>query len=135
MSIACKFQKEVYDKFQSNKKLILSVILLSIVSLYAYLKFKLYQRQQSKVNEISDIIITKLQKQTKESISDPTGLTNRYLSAIQMRDELLSNLNHSNKFKLWELILHKLEKNSNIRSSTKEIHGEIVKVLEWIGSD
>lgn len=133
MSISCKFQKEIYERFQSNKELIGSSIIISLFFVFVYFKFKSYQKQQSKINEISDIVITKLQKQAKSSIVDPTGLTNRYLSAIQLRDELLANLNNSNKFKLWELILNRLEKNSNIRSSTKEIYGEIVKVLEWIG--
>lgn len=92
-----------------------------------------YQRRQSKIREISDIIIIKLQKQQKNSINDSTGLTNRYLSNIQLRDELLSNLRNSEKYAVWDSILNSLEKNSNIRGSTREIHGEIVKVLEWIG--
>jgi hypothetical protein len=133
LSIRCKFQKEVYEKVQSNKKTIQTLIFASCISVFIYFKIKSYQVQQSKINEISEIVINKLKKQTKASIVDPTGLTNRYLSAMQLRDELLSNLSNASKFKLWELILRKLDKKSNIRSSTKEIHGEIVKVLEWIG--
>jgi len=42
-------------------------------------------------------------------------------------------LKNSEKYGIWESILINLEKNSNVRGSTREIHGDIVKVYEWIG--
>lgn len=133
LSISCKFKKEIYERFAANKYYILiftSVFVAIGAAYYAYLK---RGERLSKVREISGVIITKLQKQQQNSIKDTTGLTNRYLSAIQLRDELLSTMTNSKKFQLWDSILAELERNSNIRSSTKEIHGEIVRVLEWIG--
>lgn len=103
-----------------------------IALVIAYAKFQNHQERQSKVREISGVIITRLQKQQKNSINDPTGLTNRYLSTIQLRDELLTKVK-GDRFGLWASILSLLEKNANIRSSSKEIHGDIVRVLEWIG--
>lgn len=133
LSIKCKFKKEIYENFERNKKIFVGSFLGITIILILYRKFVSYQKRQSKIKEISDIIIIKLQKQQKNSISDSTGLTKRYLSNIQLRDELLSNLRNSEKYAIWDSILSSLEKNSNIRGSTREIHGEIVKVLEWIG--
>lgn len=79
------------------------------------------------------MIISKLQKQQRDAINDTTGLTNRYLSTIQLRDELLAQVRSKEKFNIWASILSQVEKNSNVRSSSKEIHGDIVRVLEWIG--
>lgn len=79
------------------------------------------------------MIISKLQKQQRDAIKDTTGLTNRYLSTIQLRDELLAQVRSKEKFNIWASILSQVEKNSNVRSSSKEIHGDIVRVLEWIG--
>lgn len=133
MSIKCKFKKEVHENFERNKNVLIGASLILFTILYSYKKFLSYQKRQSKIKEISDIIIIKLQKQQKNAINDPTGLTNRYISNIQLRDELLSNLKNSEKYEIWESILNALEKNSNVRGSTREIHGDIVKVYEWIG--
>ncbi|KAH3680302.1 hypothetical protein WICMUC_000369 [Wickerhamomyces mucosus] len=133
LSISCKFQKEIYDQFAKFKIYIISFSAIVVILISIYFKILNYLSKQSKINEINEIIKNKLIKQQKFSIQDPTGLTNRYLSSIHLRDEFLSNFKNNEKFKIWDIILKKLESNSNIRSSTKEIHGEIVRVLEWIG--
>lgn len=134
LSLKCKFEREIYDNFKKFKKEIIVVNLVSLIGLMVYFKIKSIRTKNLKVQEISDLIVSRLKKQKELATKDVNGLTHRYLSNIQLRDEYLHNLNNSKKkFEFWELVLNNLEKNSNIRSPTQEIHGEIVKVLEWIG--
>ncbi|ODV73157.1 uncharacterized protein CYBJADRAFT_128475, partial [Cyberlindnera jadinii NRRL Y-1542] len=131
--ISCKFKKEVYERFEENKYYVTGVLASLVIFTTLYLWYSQYQQRQSKIREVSAVIISKLQKQQRDAINDTTGLTNRYLSTIQLRDELLAQVRSKEKFNIWASILSQVEKNSNVRSSSKEIHGDIVRVLEWIG--
>lgn len=133
LSVHCKFQKDVSERFEKYKTYIISIFGLISLSVFIYIKLLTHLNQKKRIHEICEVILGKLMRQQRFAINDATGVTHRYLSTISLRDELLANLSNSKRVEIWSSILKELENNSNVRSMTKEIHGEIVRVLEWIG--
>ncbi|KAH3679693.1 hypothetical protein WICPIJ_008569 [Wickerhamomyces pijperi] len=133
LSVHCKFQKDVKERFEKYKVYIVSGIAFIVSSMLLYVQITSYLNQKRRIHEISEVILGKLMKQQKCATNDSTGTTHRYISTLTLRDELLANLSTSKRVQMWGSILKSLESNVNVRSTTKEIHGEIVRVLEWIG--
>lgn len=89
-------------------------------------------QREEHVRELSDKVFEKLIAKSKEADSDTKGLTTRYIPSIQLRDEELPNHGNAKRQSLWEDVSKIVEANSNVVSQPKEVHGEIMKVWEWI---
>lgn len=97
------------------------------------IKYKLqrYFEEQKKVETLTEQVIKKLKRTANETV----GNKPKFLSTVQLRDVLLSDIVDL-KFKnhLWNKVAKKLEhNNTNVKSSLMEVHGEIMKCWEWIG--
>ncbi|SSD59436.1 uncharacterized protein SCODWIG_01197 [Saccharomycodes ludwigii] len=148
----CRFEREIFKTYREHRNMICCIILLFVF--IKWLKYRLsnYYKEQDLVNKLVIQVLVKLQKTKKNYESDyrqyrPTTADgdkeNRisimivpYLSTVQLRDLLLKDVvNLRLKNKIWNKVVKKLEgNNTNVKSSLMEVHGEIMKVWEWIGS-
>jgi len=94
-----------------------------------YVKYKLksYFDQKAKIVELTEETLVKLKKNKHKNPP--------YISTVQLRDILLNDVtNLKERNDLWNEVTKRLEaNNTNIKSSLKEIHGDIMKCWEWIG--
>lgn len=77
-------------------------------------------------------MISQLQQQQKSSEEDTKGLIPRHLAAAHLRDSNLLDLKGKRKEKVWKDVEKVVETNSNVRVRQIEVHGEIMKVWEWV---
>lgn len=105
-----------------------SVVILSLLLHHKYKQHTLYIMQ---VDTIYNEVLKKLQKQAKTARGS-TELT-AFIGSIQLRDLILSSeRNLARKMRLWEAVSRKVDRNTNVKHSLLEIHGEVMKVWEWI---
>lgn len=126
----CQIQNTVIGSL-NNLKLELFAALAAVVAvqLLKY-KWRQYNRYQQKVSTIYTEVLNKLRMQRKLAVR---GNVPRYIGSTQLRDLILTNeLNLNNKRKLWQQVSRKVENNLNIRFLLQEIHGEVMRVWEWI---
>lgn len=92
-------------------------------------------RRQERVKELGKKALRKLVERAKESDSDTTGLTPRYIVSVQLRDEELPEVAVTKRPGIWRDVEKIVEANTNVRSRPNEVHGEIVTVWEWVGGE
>lgn len=114
----------------------LAVVVLACIGLILFAAFWKYQQSQIESQKIETIyreVLNKLQRQARlarESAELPA-----YVGSIQLRDLILSSENNlAYKMRLWEGISRKVNRNTNVSSQLLEIHGEVMKVWQWIGT-
>ncbi len=98
---------------------------------------KKFNNQSSRLVRVT---LNKLQKQqSKGDSKSGDNQTNSHVPISQLRDILLfdganeSIDNKINKTKLWAEVCRKVESNTNVRARQLEVHGEIMRVWEWVG--
>lgn len=113
-----------------------AVIILSVVisvTVVVYWKYQESQVYAQKIDTIYKEVLNKLQRQANLSL-ESTELP-AYIGAIQLRDLILSEENNlAYKMRLWEGISRKVDRNTNVSRQLLEVHGEVMKVWQWIGS-
>uniref|UniRef100_A0A060TG78 ARAD1D28424p n=1 Tax=Blastobotrys adeninivorans TaxID=409370 RepID=A0A060TG78_BLAAD len=78
--------------------------------------------------------LRQLIQQQELSDNDTKGVTPRYVASAHLRDAALAGeTSQKRKEMLWKQVQRVIESNSNIRVRQLEVHGEIMKVWEWIG--
>lgn len=102
-----------------------------IVAFVAHSRFRQSRLQAQRVETLYNEVLSKLRKQAKtarESLDIPA-----YIGSIQLRDLILSNEgNLARKMRLWEAVSRKVDRNTNVKGSLLEVHGEVMKVWQWI---
>lgn len=130
ISLKCQIQNTVIGSL-NNLKFELFAALAAVVAVqFLKYKWRQYNRYQQKVSTIYTEVLSKLRKQRKLAAR---GNVPRFIGSTQLRDLILTNeLNLNNKRKLWQRVSRKVENNLNIRFLLQEIHGEVMRVWEWI---
>lgn len=103
---------------------------MTILIVIQIIKYRIssYYKRKEKINDFSKRII----EQLKQKKNEENGA--HYLSAVQLRDLILDeHMPIKEKNKLWNEVTKKLERNTNVKVSLQEVHGDIMKCLEWIG--
>lgn len=78
--------------------------------------------------------LRQLIQQQELSDNDTKGVTPRYVASAHLRDAALAGeTSQKRREMLWKQVQRVIESNSNIRVRQLEVHGEIMKVWEWIG--
>lgn len=105
------------------------VVSLTLCGQYLKRKFQNTINSKKKVNALYEEVINKLKKNKVFNNDQP------YLSVVQLRDTLLADeVNLVKRNKIWNKVIRKIESdNTNVTSKLLEVHGEIMKCLEWIG--
>lgn len=122
VSILVKFQMAVF------------VLICIVVVIWGALwKYKQTQIHAKKIETIHKEVLSKLQRQAR--LARETTELLPYVGSIQLRDLILSSeSNLAYKMRLWEGVSRKVDRNTNVRHELREIHGEMMKVWQWIGS-
>ncbi|CCF57557.1 hypothetical protein KAFR_0C05660 [Kazachstania africana CBS 2517] len=128
ISLKCKFESEVYRTYYNFRYLIWALVAtLSFIKIIE-VSLKKYFKEKKETVQLAKKTIERLKKAKKQN-ADPA-----YLSTVQLRDIFLSDLvDLKYKNYLWEKALKELRSNTNIKTNLVEIHGEVMKCLEWIG--
>lgn len=122
VSILIKFKLAVF---------ILACIIIVIAGVYW--KYQQSQIYAQKIETIYKEVLNKLQRQARMA-QESTELP-AYIGSIQLRDLILSSENNlAYKMRLWEGISRKVDRNTNVSHELLEVHGDVMKVWQWIGS-
>lgn len=122
VSILMKFKMAVF---------ILACIILVVTGVYwKYQQSRIYVQ---KIETIYNEVLNKLQRQAR--MSQESSEIPAYIGSIQLRDLILSGENNlAYKMRLWEGISRKVDRNTNVSHELLEVHGDVMKVWQWIGS-
>lgn len=129
-----------FNCLMSNTALTLAVrfrgvlVALLVVSVSLVVGYRRYTQSRlltQKVDLIYHEVLAKLQRQAK--LAQNSSELPEYIGSIQLRDLILSSENNlSHKMRLWEAVSRKVDRNSNVKHELLEIHGEVMKVWQWI---
>lgn len=130
IGLRCKFEREITSTYHKFSYLIWTIITVSILTKYISYKIKKYYKQRETVKQISKKVINRLKEAKKQQQHI------NFLSTVQLRDVLLADITDlKQKNKLWHEVVKVLENNNtNVKSSLMEIHGDIMKCWEWVGT-
>lgn len=130
IGLKCKFENEIYRTCYRNRKLMIPLILGALFSKFLLSVNRKVRQERIEVGKLTKKVANKL-----KSIKRLENNENPFLSTVQLRDVLLSDLvDLKYKNRLWQKTSRKLEhNNTNVKSSLMEIHGEIMKCWEWVG--
>ncbi|KAK9454828.1 Man1-Src1p-C-terminal domain-containing protein [Dipodascopsis uninucleata] len=130
----CILKRSIGQFILENGK---NIILLSIAALalaVLHRATRQYQQRRSEVHRLTKQTLQILSTQQETSDADSTGFTPRFVIMSQLKDKLLDNFTDSaERRKVWEGVQKAVEANGNVRSRQMEIHGEIMRIWEWIG--
>lgn len=113
------------------KRLLLLILLLVSILWTAYWKYKQAQIYAQQVDTLYKEVLSKLQRQAK--LAQGSHEIPAYIGSIQLRDLILSHeSNLAHKMRLWEAVSRKVDRNTNVKHQLLEIHGDVMKVWEWI---
>lgn len=134
IGLRCQFEREVYQTYLQYKFIVWIFFSLIIIFKATEYKLKKYFEEKVKIEQLTKDVIENLKKnkrQSQNNLSVPV-----YASTVQLRDVLLYDVvDLKQKNFLWQQVVKILENNNtNIKSSLLEVHGEIMKCWEWIGS-
>lgn len=111
------------------------IISLSVILVTAYFVKKFYEAlklDHIKQDLVFREVLGKLYHQYLLALNDKSKPA--YLGAMQLRDTILGNEhNIMRRVLLWNKVAKKVEVNTNVAIKIVEIHGEVMKVWEWVG--
>lgn len=113
-------------------RLTLAIFLLGVVTLLvAKVKYDRYKLHHQQLDTLYREVLSKLQRQAR--LARESSELPGYIGSIQLRDLILSDeTNLARKMRLWEAVSRKVDRNTNVSHQLIEIHGEVMKVWEWI---
>lgn len=115
-------------KFQRTLAILAIATLIILVARLKYRRYRLHHRQ---VDTLYKEVLSKLQRQAR--LSEESTELPAYIGSIQLRDLILSDeTNLARKMRLWEAVSRKVDRNTNVKHQLLEIHGEVMKVWQWI---
>ncbi|KTB07126.1 Inner nuclear membrane protein SRC1 [Nakaseomyces glabratus] len=128
ISLGCHFENELHQTIMKYRKII-SIVLGFIISIAVIrYRIKTFFEQKKKIANYTNEVIELLKDKKATDKGDA------FISSVHLRDYILDGKGSTKtKNKLWEEILKKLNQNTNIKSSLMEVHGDMMKCLEWVG--
>lgn len=113
------------------KRVLLLVVVLASAVWAAHWKYQQAQLYTRQVDTLYKEVLSKLQRQAK--LAQGSHELPPYVGSIQLRDLILSHeSNLARKMRLWEAVSRKVDRNTNVKHQLLEIHGDVMKVWEWI---
>lgn len=108
-------------------------VLVSAAGLFAYHRYQQFKLHTHKVETLYREVLSKLQRQAR--LARESSQLPAFVGSIQLRDLILGNENNlTTKMRLWEAVSRKVDRNTNVKHQLIEIHGEVMKVWQWISS-
>lgn len=133
LSFKCLMSNTLVSILVKFKMAVFIFTCIIIVVLGVNWKYQQTQIYMQKIETIYKEVLNKLQRQARLS-QESTELP-AYIGSIQLRDLILSGENNlAYKMRLWEGISRKVDRNTNVSHELIEVHGDVMKVWQWIGS-
>ncbi|KAK9321798.1 Man1-Src1p-C-terminal domain-containing protein [Lipomyces orientalis] len=130
----CMVKTELGAVLSANKGKLVGTLVLALSTLVLYRSSSKYRERQAKVRDLVRRSMTFLSEQQKRSDSDQSGSTARYVIMSQLKDNLLvDTYDAAERRQVWDNVQKQVEANTNVRSRQMEVHGEIMRIWEWIG--
>lgn len=131
ISLKCQLSNTMISIVVKFKTTLLVLTIISVILLTAQLKYKQFRLHQQKIDTLYREVLNKLQRQAR--LSSESAELPAYIGSIQLRDLILSDeTNLARKTRLWEAVSRKVDRNTNVKHQLLEIHGEVMKVWQWI---
>lgn len=131
ISLRCQMSNTATGILLRFKRFLLAVVIATTAAFYARYKYQKMQYHAQQVETVYKEVLSKLQRQAK--LAAETSELPPYIGSIQLRDLILSHeSNLARKMRLWEAVSRKVDRNSNVRHQLLEIHGDVMKVWEWV---
>lgn len=133
LSFKCLMSNTIVSILMKFKMAVFIAASILLVSYGGYWKYQQSQVYAQKIETIYKEVLNKLQRQAR--LAQESSELPAFIGSIQLRDLILSSdTNLAYKMRLWEGISRKVDKNTNVKSELLEVHGEVMKVWQWIGS-
>ncbi|KAF9112262.1 inner nuclear membrane protein enriched at telomere/subtelomere region [Mortierella sp. AM989] len=134
-SLGCRLRQTLVGWIVKSK-LILLTLISSILGGFAIRAHILNRRKQGRViSGLVQNVLSKLSDQAHYYYVDPVIYPDPFLPQTQLRDALLADMNSpARRQEIWNKVEAVVERNSNVRTSSQEVRGELHKVWEWIGA-
>ncbi|KAM9920193.1 hypothetical protein OXX59_007399, partial [Metschnikowia pulcherrima] len=131
VSLKCMMSNTVVKLMARFKRVLAGIFVLGTLSCAAYWKYKQHKLYARKVETLYHEVLSKLRKQAK--LGRASRELPEFIGSVQLRDLILSSeQNLAYKMRLWQAVSQKVERNTNVRHELLEVHGEVMKVWQWI---
>ncbi|GEQ70482.1 hypothetical protein JCM33374_g4159 [Metschnikowia sp. JCM 33374] len=133
VSFQCMMSNTVLNLALRFKKTLSVLGVIFAVVYGCYWKYQQYKLHTRKVETIYNEVLSKLRRQAK--LGRGSRELPEFIGSVQLRDLILSSEeNLAYKMRLWQAVSHKVDQNTNVKHELLEVHGEVMKVWQWISS-
>ncbi|KAI1320443.1 inner nuclear membrane protein enriched at telomere/subtelomere region [Mortierella claussenii] len=117
-------------------KLFLFAVFSSIAGGFAIRAQVVRRRKEGRVvNGLVQNVLSKLSDQAHYFYVDPVIYPEPFLPQTHLRDALLADVHSpARRQEIWNKVQAVVERNSNVRTDTQEVRGELHRVWEWVGA-
>ncbi|KAK9353970.1 Man1-Src1p-C-terminal domain-containing protein [Lipomyces doorenjongii] len=130
----CMVKTELGAFVSANRSKFVGTFVLALGTLFLYQLSSRYRERKAKVQDLVRQSMSVLSEQQTRSDSDHSGNTPRYVIMSQLKDNLLvDTYDAAERRRVWGSVQKLVEANTNVRSRQMEVHGEIMRIWEWIG--
>ncbi|KAK9368855.1 Man1-Src1p-C-terminal domain-containing protein [Lipomyces kononenkoae] len=130
----CMIKTEFGAFVSANKWNFFGTVLLAVTTMSLYRASSQYRQRQAIVQDLVRKSMSILSEQQRRSDGDRSGNTPRYVIMSQLKDNLMvDTYDAAERRRVWLSVQKHVEANTNVRSRQMEIHGEIMRIWEWIG--
>ncbi|KAK9469476.1 Man1-Src1p-C-terminal domain-containing protein [Lipomyces arxii] len=131
---SCVVRNDLGEFMNANKGTFIGVAVATLILFWSYNKLMTLNARRSRVRELVDKSLEFVAAQQQQSDRDSTGTTARYVVMTQIKDALLQDVTDAaERRNIWDSVQRQIESNSKVRSRQMEVHGEIMRIWEWIG--
>lgn len=129
----CMMSQTVVSLALRFKRTLAVIALLAIVVYASHWKYQQHKLYTHKVDTLYQEVLNKLRRQAK--LGRGSSELPEFIGSVQLRDLILSSeRNLAYKMRLWQAVSHKVDRNTNVKHELLEVHGEVMKVWQWISS-
>lgn len=133
LSFGCLISNTIVSLIVKFKMAVLVLVCMVLMCFGIYRRYQQSRIYAQKIDTMYKEVLNKLQRQVR--VSQQSSELPAYVGSIQLRDLILSSeSNLAYKMRLWEGVIRKVDRNTNVRHELLEVHGEVMKVWQWIGS-
>lgn len=132
LSIKCRIQRMIIAILTKYKFYLIGVTSILVILSWIFYQINLLQRKNASYRNIVKEVINKLQSQAADY--KKTRMGKPYIAKIQLRDYYLPQLHKFSKNDrnaIWNKVVERIEKNSNINIEDIEVNGDIMRVWSW----
>ncbi|KAK9387874.1 Man1-Src1p-C-terminal domain-containing protein [Lipomyces mesembrius] len=134
LPFTCMVKTELGAFVSANRNKFVGTLVLALGTLFLYRLSSRYRERKAKVQDLVRQSMSILSEQQARSDSDQSGNTPRYVIMSQLKDNLLvDTYDAAERRRVWGSVQKLVEANTNVRSRQMEVHGEIMRIWEWIG--